>query len=242
MSRALLASLALAVYALSLAIHVPARFVLGFQSTGLERYVREPEDGLWHGNGLLYLQSEPVGRLVWWIEPLASLASGCWQIAAKLDTRGAAKLEICGQQWSVRDLALRLDAAGVAPHLGLPVSSASGTLEAQIDWLEVHPSRLGAKGEIRWRQAAAGLGVKIPLGTVLMSVSPERQHIRVDVRNEAGNLGLELMAVLDRQLNYQLSGTLGAVSGGPSLDQFGIIGERAPNGSYRVRHAGNFSR
>ena len=242
MSRALLAALAIAAYALSLFVHVPAHFALDLDSSGIDRYVREPEGGLWNGRGMLYLEGKPVGPLAWEIAPLTSLASGCWHITAKVDRRAAAMVEVCDEAWSISDLIVRLDAAAIASRLGLPPGSAGGVFETTIERLEIDASRLSASGEIIWRSASAGLGVSLPLGTVFLNLSPERQHTRIHARNEAGAIAIALTANLDRQLNYQVSGTLGAVSGGPALEQLGIIGERAADGAYQVRHAGNLSR
>ena len=241
MSKIMLFVLAASVYAVSLFVCVPAPYVIGMESSGLKGIVLQPEGSLWSGQGTLQLAGVPVGPIEWRIAPLALVTSGCWSAQVTLRGRGIAVVDACEDQWSIRSLELTMAASALVSRLGFHASSASGTVNAEIASMKAGVSNLGVNGEVLWHDAVAGLGVKVSLGSVAMTLSPERQHTRIEVRNEGGTLELDLLLMLDHKLNYQLSGTLKAAAAGLSLDELGIIGDRQSDGSFRIRHAGSLS-
>ncbi len=231
-------ALALVAYGLALLIELPASVALRQMGPELAALVRDARGSLWRGRGQFYVANTHVGPVEWQTTPLG-LLSGCVDAQFRLAVHGGASIQWCRGGWSVKDLVLRLDVAAVLPILQLPATSARGVLDVDFESAASNPSGISARGRVLWREASAGLGQSVRLGDVVIRVVPERQHVRADVQNEAGDLELDLTVLLDRQMNYSLTGKLRAAPGSPTIQGLEVLGEREPDGAIGVRYSGS---
>ncbi len=147
---------------------------------------------------------------------------------------------------TVTDATLQIPADQLQQYLPLPVADFAGTVMADVERIEVQNNLLkSTRGTVIWRNAEVMGGLQAKLGQVVLDIVPEpvgdSYSHRGTLSNTDGQLEIKGEFELDQAGNYKADIRLKPLPSTPAElnGMLGIVGQRASDGSYRIRNNGN---
>ncbi|MBU1188877.1 MAG: type II secretion system protein N [Gammaproteobacteria bacterium] len=179
------------------------------------------------------------GQLQWQLQPPASLQLALQHPQQQVQARLALS------DVSFRNQRLRLQAidasmlAAALPQLW-PDIRLQGQLQAELQQLELQYNRqLLLQGQIRWLDARLTGAAALELGDVMLTLTPQTDHTRVQLSNRPGADGGQAIELLGQGTlhadRYALQMRLRPLPGHDELhQQLAWLGQRQPDGSYQL--------
>ncbi|OED39181.1 hypothetical protein AB833_16750 [Chromatiales bacterium (ex Bugula neritina AB1)] len=147
---------------------------------------------------------------------------------------------------TITDATLRIPAAELQQFLPLPIAEFDGIVMADIERVEVQNNLLkSTRGTVVWRNAEVQGALQAELGQVVVDIIPEKvegsySH-RGKLSNSDGQIDINGEFQLDPTGNYIADIRLKPLPATPPElnGVLGMVGQRASDGSYRIRNNGN---
>ena len=195
---------------------LPAAVAYGFVDKQVQPLTLTGVEGTaWKGRALqVAYQRQTLGAVEWSLKPFSLLFGG---VAAdvRLDSAaGDAMATVTGRfdgSALIENMDGELDVSRLAPLVQLQSFRPEGTLQVQLQQLEIRDQRpVQAMGELLWRDARIQSPRALPLGGLVATLSTTPQGIRAVLRDRESPFALDAIVNLRPNGAYRLSGKLAA--------------------------------
>jgi hypothetical protein len=225
------------VYCCSLLATLPASLGLAQVAPQLAAALPYLAGTVWRGNGIAPRNAAGLHEFGWTTD-VGSLWSGCWIGDLTFSGRGQTQARLCNESFELSELQMQFPVAQALPALQMPASIAAGRVAVSVDNLNVSADMVVASGRIIWRDAFAGLGQAVDLGTVEAQLRGLGKSLILEVKNADSELLLDLKIAVTTDKTYQMRGTIEPTGSLVNRNDFALFGERLANGRIVVRQAG----